>query len=222
MEEEFYQFIQHPSIKPYIGDDYETADKKIFVIGESHYIKTFEKFEINDWYDLNDQAFIEKAKPKDGNGWFYTDFIFRNAQQKYSKYQPIERAKKIMWMIPRCMHEVKYNEIPNKKQISKQMSQILFFNFFSRPVNVVGASIEETELDIIEANKRFEYLVDKYRPDKVFVLSKKVFFCLNLKFKNDDRITFLDHTAYFSGWSYKKGRSYIQAIKSLREIYNQE
>lgn len=221
MEKEFYQFVQHPSIKPYIGDEYEAAEKKIFVVGESHYIKTTEKFEVCDWYDLNDQAFIEKANPKDGNGWFYTDYIFREAQEKYSKHQSTERAKRIMWMIPRCIHEAKYNEVPNKKQISKQMNEILFFNFFSRPMNVVGASIEETELDIIEANKKFEYLVEKYCPDKMFVLSKKVFYCLDQKFKNDDRITFLDHTAYFRGWGYKRGRSYIQAMKSLREIYNQ-
>jgi hypothetical protein len=158
-------YKKHSHMIPFIGKYWEKY-KKLLVLGESHYLPEWsEPDTINNWYtlttdDLDEEeiSWTNTSKLID-NTWYEAkaDTIFRNIDYAIidSGFRP------------------QYDEYDNS------YSYIAYMNFFQRPANKTGGSINANSMDKTIANETLQKVVEIIKPDFLFFASSKSWDCLD-------------------------------------------
>jgi hypothetical protein len=158
-----------PSLTPFIGSKYYSGKtKKLFVFGESHYFPEPSKIHLDAerWYvqyshnDLNKE--INEV------GYIDTKSIIEEAIE-----HDFNKAYTIYYRIANALNELglKYSDE------REALQHITYANFFQRPAEKTGESIEVKPIDIRMATEIALLRVQDIQPDLMVFASKKAWNC---------------------------------------------
>ena len=150
-------------LMPWVGDFYDNdRHLRLLVIGESHYFppKSTIHHDAKRWYfDVNesDLSYVERS-------YIFTAGILQDAIDNNFNIRPYGIFREIAKILAH-----KLNTCDRKKALSHCM----FMNFFQRPAQETGQSINEKIIDIDIAEKTLEWALKEYNPELVAIVSKK-------------------------------------------------
>jgi hypothetical protein len=154
---ELERFNKMPQMIPWVGENYGINYKKLLLIGESHYLSYASKIQLDaeKWYssiskDLHDTEIAMTFTRKVLSENFKQNSIWRNTAGKFKKVYP---------------------EINQKKE--NIFVNFAFYNYFQRPAEEQGKSINVLDKDKEEANKTFLHVIDVLEPDIIIFTSSK-------------------------------------------------
>jgi len=161
-------FEKYPQMMPWIGADYDNPNhKRVLVIGESHFLPLKSKIHKSPtkWYNgnisnLNDDEDIEKNE----RAWTYTVGCIKDTRNQiydsksHTIYKNIELAL------------IKTDFYFNSKE--HMFRYIAYYNYFQRPANNKGDSINYTTVDSKIAASVFSDILKIIKPELVCFTSK--------------------------------------------------
>lgn len=152
----------HPNYLPHIGLNYLDTRAKTFIIAESHYLpkKYNNKFNSEDWY--HNPKTIYKLIGKD-KGSFNTRIVVAIFQND----KPLEKGHGIFNNLEKA-----YEEIGSEIKLFKES---VYINYFQRPSEVEGDSINIQEIDSKTALENLIVLSEVLKPNKIIFVSSKAY-----------------------------------------------
>lgn len=149
----------YPEMKVWVGCNYPVADKKLLIIGESHYL------EINSRYHLDPQVWYAGVLSfgKEDWGWIKTRNIISNGISNNWK----EKSKNIYRNIEKALFE---SQIFQEKPVSA-FTEICFMNYFQRPAEITGKSINVSSIDSKISSIVLQGVVDAIEPNIIIFTS---------------------------------------------------
>lgn len=156
-------YEKYPNLKPWIGKKFDNGDtKKLLVIGESHYLpsgSTAASY-IEEWYKNEQTSLNDEEK-----SWINTSGIIN---KNLSKNFP----KKEHWIYRNVAREInkKFFCYSNSAEI---FHHIAFMNYFQRPAECQGGSIQVEKIDIEKSEIVVLDVIHTLKPDLVAFCSSK-------------------------------------------------
>ena len=153
----------HKTFLPHIPKRFGEHGKKIFIIGESHYLpKEFDKqITAENWY-TNPQNIYDFLS-KDSVGWINT----RGVIDYFSGPAKLARGHRIFQNL-----DYAYNEVFNGARL---FESAVYFNYFQRPAEYEGGSIQVHKMDSQKALENLMGLNTILQPDLVIFTSTKAY-----------------------------------------------
>ncbi|MEZ7494954.1 hypothetical protein QO206_05620 [Leeuwenhoekiella aequorea] len=190
---------QLPGLLPHIGSGYAQAKRKIIIVGESHYLAASlnNKVTREDWYD-NILNILEKIRDAKSLGYIHTRGVISDMLTgKFNK------AYTIFYNLNREYQDV-------YETSDHLFKSAVYLNYFQRPAEVTGDSINNNKRDNEVAYDNLIKLSSILKPDIVIFVSSKSFEA----FQSEDSkqklagFTFdtVPHAA--SAWWNKKSKNY--------------
>ncbi|MCL7763171.1 hypothetical protein MPF19_07045 [Polaribacter sp. Z014] len=154
----------HPNYLPHIGLKYNEARAKTFIIAESHYLpkKHNNLFSTDDWY--NNPISIYKIIGDD-KAWFDTRGVIKHYKEQQGKKLP--KGFGIFNNLEKANEEIG-SEI-------KLFEECVYLNYFQRPSEVEGDSINIHEIDSKTALENLIVLSEVLKPNKIIFVSSKAY-----------------------------------------------
>jgi len=152
---------------PYVGLKYNVQKNRILIIGESHYVTSKIKKQVDDLF-YKEREILQNFYENTEN--YICDLDTRKEATKpkrHTIHNNIEKALKL--------NGLNYDDIS-------------FYNFFQKPA-ISKQSIKPTDKDIIEANSTFKNICNIIKPNFVIFVSAKSFDFL----KNKEHYSFKIH-----------------------------
>ena len=172
-----------PIMKPFIGENYFIAKKKILIIAESHF-------------------FAEKSNINTGPTKWYSSSL---KELHISKYDSINTHK----IVETSNHSV-FRELESvlsqsmEKYKSQALNNIAFMNAFQRPANKAGQSIKElaSGMDFEIGIKTVTKVIEILKPDLVVFISKYAWDKIGKHLLKAENTTyeFVNHPASIRYW----------------------
>jgi hypothetical protein len=208
----------HPNYLPHIGQNYETARAKTFIIAESHYLPTHynNKFSAEDWYNNPEIIYTTFALKKDNaKGWFNT----RGVIKEYQNSSPLSSGHRIFLNL-----EIAFKELDKDRKLFEES---VYLNYFQRPAEVEGDSINIHKIDSEVALENLLVLIEVLQPHKIIFVSSKAYndFIKNTTESQRKQLPYIGsvpHPSASSWWNRKspkyglKGQSATGKEKFLR------
>lgn len=204
----------HPNYLPHIGENYEVARAKTFIIAESHYLpeKYNNKFSAEDWY-INPKSIY--AVVTSDKGWFDT----RGVISEYQKSKPVSKGLRIFLNL-----ELAFKELDKDRKL---FEECVYLNYFQRPAEVQGDSINIHKIDSEVALDNLLVLIEVLQPHKIIFVSSKAYndFIKNTSESQRKQLPYIGsvpHPSASSWWNRKspkyglKGQSATGKEKFLR------
>lgn len=169
-DEDFFKIDHYKVYKellPYIGLKYNLQKSRILFIGESHYVISKIKKQVDDSY-YNDREILQKFYENTEN--YICDLDTRREATKPKRHNIHNNIEKVL----------KLNGL--------NYSEISFYNFFQKPA-FSKKSLVPTDKDIFIANLTFKTICNIIKPNLVFFVSAKSFELL----KNKEQYNFKIH-----------------------------
>lgn len=159
---EFHHYQKHPQMIPFVGK-YWGEHKKLLVVGESHYLPPESKIDAkNNWYniDADSLSFDEKL-------WTSTALLL---DQHAGTNQHYESKGHMHWKnIELAILESGFHPADT----TNMFSYIAFMDFFQRPSQITGESIDNMEKDNEIANETLQFVQKVIQFDYLFFTSSK-------------------------------------------------
>lgn len=158
-----------PEMLPFIGDNYEKT--RLLIVGESHYLPTGSTIQQNpeEWYKSNNEQLTEKEK-----GWINTRAVLKDFF-----ISPTYKPFRIFYSIAQAIQE-KSLELKNS-DVSEIFNNFSMYNFFQRPAESEGESINNTSLDIEKAENTLHHVIQSILPKFIIFVSVKAWESFNTK-----------------------------------------
>lgn len=182
-----------PEMKPFIGKDYFNSEKKVLIVGESHFFDHFPKTEnpecntgAEQWYKY------EKVIPKDKLERINTRLILKNP--KHRMFSNLKVALSTSLKI-------------NKSIV---LESIAFMNAFQRPANHEGVGMERLaqEKDFIVAIETIESVIKILKPQYVVFVSKLSWEKIGIRLLNNKKDNYvLDYTSHPNSFEWNKAEN---------------
>lgn len=192
----------HPSYLPHIGLKYNEARTKTFIIAESHYLpETYNnKFSAEDWYYNPDSIYmVLTVNPKWHMHWINT----RKVVKTYLESEALQKGHGIFNNL-----ETAYKEIGSK---TKLFDECVYLNYFQRPSEAEGDSIQVNEIDSKIALENLLVLNQVLKPNKLIFVSKVAYddYLNHVSKKQKEQFPYVDyvpHPSASSWWNRKTGK----------------
>jgi hypothetical protein len=159
----FENYAKHPSYLPSIGNQYGKVGKKTFIIGESHYLP--EKYNHlitpEDWYNKPDKVY--RILAEDAKSWIDT----RGVIEYFTSPNKLARGHRIF----QNLHNAYSDCFPERRLFENAV----YFNYFQRPAEKQGGSIQIHPLDSETALQNLIELNTILSPDLIVFTSTKAF-----------------------------------------------
>jgi hypothetical protein len=188
---EFHHYKNHPQMMPFVGK-YWNDNKKLLVIGESHYLDPgFDVEIIKDWYNFS----VEELDGEDKEyayGWTNTANIVDTTD-----YKP--KGHTLWRNIDSAIRETGFKPTENV------FCYISFYNFYQRPAEKTGNSIIITNEDKAIANETLKFIIDVIKPNYLFFVSSKAWQVFDKNTFSKDHV---GHSAHPSSrwWNMKSSK----------------
>ena len=192
----------HPEMLPYIGRNYPQV--KILILGESHYASTEDEKKISDdWYNTPlDKNF---NKP----WWFNTRHVVNNylcgrRSKAHSMFRNPAKALIEAWKL-------------EKVNDSEAFTAFAFMNYFQRPADRKGESIQAKSLDNEKAYINLREVVKVIKPQKIIFLSQKAFNAFRALSESDEKLYDVDYIEWTDHptskyWNSCNGKEKLKSI----------
>ncbi len=161
-------YSTHPQMIPFVGKYWGDYCKKLLVLGESHYLPLSSSLEmIKNWYKTpykslsqEEQNWTTTARIIDDEGYPYEEGGKIYPEKPHGIYKNIETA----------IRSISSNDL----QVEENMLRyIAFMNFFQRPSQKTGDSIDCDLEDRQKANDTLKSVIAIIKPDYIFFVSSK-------------------------------------------------
>ena len=156
-------YKKYELLMPFVGSRYHIADKKVLFIGESHYLpEKYNNVSDTSWYEKNleDYQIDDKAKI-----WLSTRYIINNhvinrevTAKSHDIYRNIGNV---------------FGEVFEMGDYTKSLPYVSFYNYFLRPAEVKGKSINNEDTDNKVSFKVLLRLTEILSPNKIIFVSRK-------------------------------------------------
>lgn len=158
-------FKRYPSLLPFIGEKYQEAESKVLFIGASHYLpEKYNGVSTLEWYNknLDEYGFDEETIY-----WIYT--------------------RQVMDQYPAPMYKEFLDVYAEVFEVEDARPYIAFYNYFLRPSEKEGQSINVYPKDSKIAFSTFLKINEILQPDKIIFVSKKAHkdFCKHTRNKSN-------------------------------------
>lgn len=156
-------YRDHKTFLPHIPKGYGKNGRKIFIIGESHYLpKEYDRqITAENWY--TNPSSIYELLSKESVGWINT----RGVIEFFSGPAKLARGHRIFQNLDNA-----YKEVFNG---DKLFDSAVYFNYFQRPAENQGGSIKVHKLDSETALANLTGLCSILQPDLIIFTSSKAF-----------------------------------------------
>jgi len=154
-------YRRYPKMKPWVGAGFESPKhKKLLVIGESHYLpkESDKSRDIDTWY-----AGSEKDLNEEELKYISTSGIIKNNYKSNFK----NKAHGIYRNLSKVINDMSYG-FDNPSEI---MDNLAFMNFFQRPAEVKGESLEVDSRDVEESKQILRDVINVLEPELVVFTS---------------------------------------------------
>lgn len=160
--EQIAHLKKYPNYLPYISAKYTEAPLKILIVGESHYLneKYDDQVDANTWYD--DHENLSKRLKDDLSG--------TNTRLVIADYKGNNRTLKAYRIFLNL--EAAYRQVFADRTL---FNECAFINYFQRPAERNGGSINASERDHNIAYENISVLIATLHPDKIIFVSRKAF-----------------------------------------------
>jgi hypothetical protein len=171
-DEELISKIPHlknyPQMKPYIGSKWKNQNRKILLIGESHYIPGDElkdlenETHLTNWYHNTSDNFYQGL----------ADYIDTRGVIHKADNPKLEGYSKALMIFYNLKREIQ-NTVIELKTESEIFPYFSVYNYFQRPHFKEGGSIKNARIDNEIAYKTLKSIISIIKPtDIIFVSSK--------------------------------------------------
>ena len=156
-------YTDHKSFLPHIPENYGKKGVKVFIIGESHYLPKEYDRQINaeNWY--NNPQKIYDLISENSVEWINT----RGVIKFFSGPQKLAKGHRIFQNLHNAFKEI-YSE-------SKLFESAVYFNYFQRPAEEQGGSIQIHSLDSQKAIENLAGLNKILKPELIIFTSSKAY-----------------------------------------------
>ena len=157
----------HPELETFVGDNYGKGEgPKVLYYGESHFLPDDKgkTFGVEDWYNNSSKELGLSDKDID---WINTKKIIRNDVID----SPLKDKSHSMY---RNIGDV-HGEALNKGDYRTALDDLSYGNYFRRPAETTGGSINATEMDKEIAYDALKKDIETLKPDKIVFSSKKAY-----------------------------------------------
>lgn len=185
--DEIEHYQSFPIMKPFVGENYLSAMKRVLVIAESHY-------------------FAEESNINTGPTKWYSSSI---AELHASKHDSINTQK----IVATSSHSV-FREMENvlsqsmDKHKNRALNNIAFMNAFQRPANKAGESMKAlaSKMDFEIGIKTVEKVIKILKPNLVVFISKFAWEKIGKHLQKVENIKyeFVNHPASIRYWHNSK------------------
>lgn len=156
-------YIKYPNLRPWVGEKYGNKEsKKLLIIGESHYFPADSVVAQNpeEWYSKN-QDFLSESEKK----WIHTSGIInKNIRHNFpSKGHSIYRN---------IAREINKNHF-NYENSAEIFNHLAYMNYFQRPAEVKGGSINVKEIDKVVSETVVSDVIKALSPELIIICSNK-------------------------------------------------
>jgi len=185
---EIPHYKKHPQMIPFVGRNWGKKYKKMLIIAESHYLenKDENKEIIKNWYEKP----IDVLKNGDDNVCEWTSTAKLTDCTDYKS-----RGHRLWLNLDYAIHNQETGFHSDEKE--HVFSYIAFMNFFQRPAQNTGASINPEGKDCEVANGTLKDVIKIIAPDFLFFVSNKAWQCYdkNEKVFNQNCVGHSSHPA---------------------------
>jgi hypothetical protein len=152
---EIKHYQKYPNLIPWIGEGYKTAQNKLLILGESHYLAKDSEYHHDPvlWYEGVDVSQREDLH------WMKTANIIKNGLNNGWK----EKSKLIYKNLSKALIESEINEF----RVDQPFNKICYFNYFQRPADITGKSIKISDSDSQESSAVVGDVISIVKPDIV-------------------------------------------------------
>lgn len=156
-------YKKYPVMKPWVGSNYVSdKHKKLLVLGESHYLPegSTKSHDLDAWYSGSVDSLDAEEQ-----GWIFTaEIIGKHMQENFHN-----SAHGIFRNTAKAVNTVGY-QYANP---SEAMNDIAFMNFFQRPAEKTGDSINVGKKDVEVAIYVLKDVIETLAPDLIVFVSFK-------------------------------------------------
>jgi hypothetical protein len=205
-------YKKYPLMKPFIGENYFNAKKKILFIAESHYFDM-------EGTDENKQRIKNKEYINSNPSKWYSS---SQADLHISKHKSIDTRTIVSTSSHMVFTELEKVLLNSMETFNgKAINNVSFMNGFQRPANKKGASIKYMvgDTDFLEGIKTIEAVINIIEPEFVIFISKFTWDKIGLKIqkKPDIKYEFIYHPASVKYWnSFKNNNCKHTLIEMLK------
>ena len=153
-------FQKYPQMIPFIGTDYDKT--QLLILGESHYLKEADYWRIKLWYNSRADEWLPKGFTEEQVNWpgWYGDthtalLVTKKMHPIYSNLDAILRA---------C---------EGPKELKSGLAGCAYMNFFQRPAETNGDSIQDNKSDDIYAAQTLQCVCEVLQPTKIYFASSR-------------------------------------------------
>ena len=151
---ELAHYQNYPQMLPFIGEDYDKQNKRLLIISESHYLSEDSTLDVSKWYEMNEKNLSIDEKEYTNS----RDLLYKYYTKQTSIYKPVADA----------ILEIGFKPVDT----SNMFKYVAWYNFFQRPAEVTGNSIQLTELDRKKADETFAHIFEVINPTHIIFISK--------------------------------------------------
>ena len=150
-------YQNYPEMLPFIGTNYDSQEKKLLIIGESHYLPKDTLVDVMKWYEMDSSMLSD-----DDRDYIWTRNVEWLHDKEKSPFKPIARAISETGFNP--THEFNVLEI---------FKHLAWCNFFQRPAEKTGESINPRQLDREKSEEVLVHIFETIQPTHVVFVSSK-------------------------------------------------
>ncbi|MBE9664663.1 hypothetical protein [Mucilaginibacter myungsuensis] len=168
LKDRLVHLSNYPQFLPFIGNAWEGQQNRILLIAESHYLpsKSNGKSSSQTWYDGNKSLLSERER-----GWTNTRGIVEWADGYALDKTKFSKGHSIFYNIK--------NAVFDARNISKKdkylFHQFGYYNYFQRPAEETGASIQLSGNDYRIAYNTIKAIAEIAQPTDLIFVSKKAY-----------------------------------------------
>ncbi len=193
----------HSAYLPHIGLKYQESKAKTIIIAESHYVHSVHnnKFSVEDWYTNPSSIYsaLDNHREVD-RSWFNT----RKVIDYYQKANKLAKGHGIFNNLEKAYQTI-------NKEV-KLFEECVYLNYFQRPSEVEGDTINIHEIDSKIALENLLVLIEVLQPNKIIFVSSKAYhdFIKNTTKSQREKLPFIGSVPHpsASSWWNRKSKKY--------------
>ncbi|WP_366183262.1 hypothetical protein [Flavobacterium ovatum] len=151
----------HPNYLPHIGKNFDDVKQRIMIVAESHYVDGC--ITADGWYNNPEEIYSRLIESID---WFKT----RSVLLTYFKQRKLRKVEPALTIFKNL--ETAYKTVFKNSQL---FDECVYINYFQRPAEKKGDSIQIDKRDSAIALDNLLVLIDVLKLDKIIFVSSKAY-----------------------------------------------
>ncbi|MCU8092477.1 hypothetical protein L5M18_13010 [Shewanella sp. SM20] len=171
-------FQKYPRLTPWVGSWY--SENKILIIGESHYLPKGATYhhDVEKWYAGNELALEEHIKhhclnEKNGISYISTSGILKARSTDISPEERKSFKAKGHTIYRNLLTTINSSPKFKHQNYLDVIDQVAYYNYFQRPAEETGGSIDVKPRDIPMAESTLKLVLNTLQPELIIVASRK-------------------------------------------------